>query len=258
MQLFDTHMIITFVAIAIAGGVIGLDRTAVGQFMFSQPVVAAPLTGWVLGDPTAGIIIGAILELIWVLDMPVGTFVPADATISAVSATSIAVLGSTGGVTLPVIGFSILLTVAMAPVTMKAEALVRHWNSRCADAVLTRQGETRCALQRANLSGVVMFFLKSFVLYLVFLPVGVAAVSVFRHLPGTVHHAMAFFVKLLPMLGMALVARRLSMKTIDLFLLSGFIMAVVMGQIFHAPAILIILLTVTGGWLGARYSERRS
>jgi PTS system mannose-specific IIC component len=258
MQLFDTHMFITFIGIAIAGGVIGLDRTAVGQFMISQPVVAAPLTGWVLGAPTTGIIIGVILELIWVLDMPVGTFVPADATISAVSATSIAALGGAGGETLPVIGFSIFLTVAMVPVTMKAEALIRHGNSRCADAVLTRQGEARRALQRANLSGIMMFFLKSFVLYLAFLPLGVAAVSVFVRLPENVHHAMDLFVKFLPMLGMALVARRLSMKTIDLFLLSGFVIAAVMGRIFHAPALLIILFTITGGWLGARYSERRS
>ena len=96
MPMFDAHMILAIVGIALIGGLIGLDRTAVGQFMISQPIVAAPLTGWMLGDPIAGIIIGVVLELIWVLDMPIGAFVPADATISAVSATAIAALGSTG------------------------------------------------------------------------------------------------------------------------------------------------------------------
>jgi mannose/fructose/N-acetylgalactosamine-specific phosphotransferase system component IIC len=100
--------------------------------------------------------------------------------------------------------------------------------------------------------------MKSFVLYLVFLPLGLAAVSAFNHLPENVHRAMSLFVKLLPLVGAALVARKLSMKTIDLFLLSGFMIAAMAGQLFHAPALIIILLAVTGGWLGARYRERHS
>jgi len=92
----------------------------------------------------------------------------------------------------------------------------------------------------------------------VFLPLGVAAVSVFAHLPGNVHHAMALFVKLLPLLGMALVARRLSMKVIDSYVLGGFVVAALMAQVFHPAAYLIILLAVIGGWLGAGYREQRS
>ncbi len=93
-----------------------------------------------LGDPVAGIIIGVVLELIWVLDMPIGAFVPADATISAVSATAIAALGCPGGSSLPVIGFSLLLTAAMVPATMKADDIIRHWNSRLADALVSGPG----------------------------------------------------------------------------------------------------------------------
>ena len=81
---------------ALAGGVIGLDRTAAGQFMVSQPIVAGPLTGLILGDVMAGLLIGALLELIWVMDVPVGTFVPANQTVAAVAATAIAVIGSGG------------------------------------------------------------------------------------------------------------------------------------------------------------------
>ncbi len=69
---------------------------------------------------------------------------------------------------------------------------------------------------------------------------------------------MSLFVKFLPLVGVALVVRKLSMRTVDFFLLSGFMIAAVAGQLFHAPALIIILLTVTGGWLGARYRERRS
>jgi len=259
MPMFDSHMILTIVGIALVGGLIGLDRTAVGQFMISQPIVVGPLTGWMLGDPGAGVVIGAVLELIWVLDMPIGSFVPADATISTVSATAIAALGSPGGSSLPVIGFSILLTAAMVPATMKADVIIRHWNSRLADALVTGPGtDLGRALVRAHLSGLPVFFLKSFVLCLVFLPAGVAAVSAFNHMPEHVHRAMSLFVKLLPLVGAALVARKLSMRMIDLFFLGGFMIAALAGLLFHAPALIIILLTVTGGWLGAVYRERRS
>jgi len=259
MPVLDTHLVLAVVGIALLGGLIGLDRTAAGQFMVSEPIVAGPLTGWLLGDPIAGIIIGVILELVWVLDMPIGAFVPADATISAVSATAIAALGSTGSAPLPVIGFSILLTAAMVPATMWADGLIRHWNSRLADAVATGAGpDTGRALARAHLSGLPVFFLKSFVLYLVFLPLGLAAVAVFYHLPEHVHRAMSLFVKFLPLVGVALVVHKLSMKTVDLFLLSGFVIAAMAGLVFHAPALIIVLLSAAGGWAGALYRERRS
>ena len=94
MPIFDLHAVAIIFGVALVGGILGLDRTAAGQFMISQPIVAGPLTGWILGDMAAGLVIGAILELIWVLDMPVGAFVPADSTIGAVSATALTVLGS--------------------------------------------------------------------------------------------------------------------------------------------------------------------
>lgn len=259
MPMFDMHMILTIAGIAVAGGLIGLDRTAVGQFMISQPIVVGPLTGWILGDPVAGIVIGAVLELIWVLDMPIGAFVPADATISTVSATAIAALGSPMTSSLPVIGFSILLTAAMAPATMKADDIIRHWNSRLDDGLVSGPGpHPGRSLVRAHLSGIPAFFLKSFVLYLVFVPAGIAAVSAFNHLPDRIHHAMTLFVKLLPLLGAALVVRKLSVRPVDLFFLSGFMIAILAGLLFHAPALVVILLTMTGGWLGARYRERSS
>ena len=136
------------------------------------------------------------------------------------------------------IGFSILLTAAMVPVTMRADGIVRHWNSRLADAVMTGPGpDTGRTLVRAHLSGLPVFFLKSFVLYLVFLPLGLAAVSAFNHLPENVHRAMSLFVKLLPLVGVALVVRKLSMKTVDLFLLSGFVIAAVAGHLLPCPGV---------------------
>lgn len=252
MPTFDLHTVALIAAIAAGGGILGLDRTAVGQFMPSQPLVAGPLTGWLLGDPEAGIIIGAVLELIWLLDMPVGTFVPADATIGTVSATAIAVLGSSGNAGLDLIGFSIVLSTAMVPITMMADGFIRKRNSRLADAVVSARTENAgCRLARAQLSGLVAFFLKSFVLYLFFIPAGLAAVVVFVHLPDKAHVAMAMFVKALPLLGAALVLRKLSVSNADRSFVAGFAVAALTAAVLHGYALVIILLVVAAGFLGA-------
>lgn len=258
MPFFDTHTVLAVFGVAVIGGIIGLDRTAAGQFMISQPIVAAPFMGWVLGDTAAGMVIGVALELIWVLDMPIGTFVPADATIGAVSATAVAAIGSPGGAPLPVIGFSILLATALVPVTMKAEGLVRAWNSALADRVLAVAGEKRGrALTRAQSAGLTFFFLKSFALYVLFIPLGVGALVLFGHLPAEIHRALSLFVKLLPVLGVALVVRKLSVEAFDQFYCIGFVTAACFGQAIHAPALVVLLLTAAAGWMGARYRERQ-
>jgi len=256
--LFDSHMIFTLVSTAIAGGIIGLDRTAVGQFMVSQPIVAGPLMGWVLGDTVTGIVIGASLELIWVLDMPIGSFVPANSTISTVSATAIAVLGNKGHGTLPIIGFSLLLTTCMVPVTMLADSVIRKWNSHLWDIASSGSGKlTGRLLARAHLFGITVFFLKSFVLYLILIPIGIATIEIFLQFPEYIHRAMSFFVKLFPLLGSALIVRKLSIKIFDIFLLAGFVTAALLGPVFHLP-IVVLVMTIIGGLLGARYFEEEA
>ncbi len=259
MTVVDPHMVMSVLGIAIAGGLIGLDRTAVGQFMISQPIVAGPLAGWLLGDATTGLLVGAALELIWILDMPVGAFVPADSTAAAIGATAIAILGNPGGVYAPGVGFSILLTVILSPITMMADQVARQFNARLVHAAQSASGpDLRTRIARAHVSGIGVFFLKSLAVYLAFIPVGIVAARLFLAMPDPFHRAMALFVKLLPLMGAALAARRLSMKAVDLFLLGGFVVAVLMGQMFQAPALVILPLAVAGGLLGVRYRERRS
>ncbi len=256
-MIFDAHTIAGIIGVALAGGLIGLDRTAAGQFMISQPIVAGPIAGSLLGDAAAGLVIGAVLELIWVLDMPIGTFVPADATISTMSATAIAVLGSSGAASPDMIGFSILLTTIMVPVTMKIDNAVREYNARFADGFAFPEGAgRRRMLSRAQLSGLAVFFLKSFVQYLVFIPVGLAAAALFVLLPRPLHSAMGLFVKLLPLLGAALVVRKLSIRILDRFFLAGFLVAAVLTIVLQAAAGIVVLAAAAAGYGGFRYGGR--
>ena len=108
--------------------------------------------------------IGAVLELMWVLDMPVGTFVPADATMGAVSATAIAALGGAGKPPLDLVGFSILLTTVMVPITMMVDRVRPEAQfPACGEAASGLAGKMPAAgWHGTHLSGLVRVFFEIF------------------------------------------------------------------------------------------------
>jgi mannose/fructose/N-acetylgalactosamine-specific phosphotransferase system component IIC len=58
--------------LTLLGGLLALDGTSVGQFMVSRPLVAGVLTGWIVGDPLIGLLVGGILEVYFIAVFPVG------------------------------------------------------------------------------------------------------------------------------------------------------------------------------------------
>jgi mannose/fructose/N-acetylgalactosamine-specific phosphotransferase system component IIC len=58
--------------IALLGGVLGLDVVSFPQAMVSRPLVAATITGILIGQPASGLLIGATLELIALETLPFG------------------------------------------------------------------------------------------------------------------------------------------------------------------------------------------
>ena len=87
----DQHLIASLLT-ALIGGIVDLDSTSAVQIMVSQPIVASPLTGLCLGllygNPFSGIqlglIIGSILQLVWIEKLPLGMNVPPDAALASV------------------------------------------------------------------------------------------------------------------------------------------------------------------------------
>jgi PTS system mannose-specific IIC component len=58
--------------LAVLGAVLGLDVVSFPQAMISRPLVAATLAGVVVGNPVAGLLVGAVLELFALETLPVG------------------------------------------------------------------------------------------------------------------------------------------------------------------------------------------
>ncbi len=77
----------------VGAALLSLDRTLIGQWMLSRPVIIGTVLGWFLGDLQTGWWIGLLLEAISLDGEPVGGVIPLNGTI-AVSSILLAALGS--------------------------------------------------------------------------------------------------------------------------------------------------------------------
>ena len=135
------------VALAIVAGVLSLDETAAFQVMLSQPLVAAFVAGFVLGDVQLGLVVGATLQLVWIGVLPVGAAPFPDAALAGVVGVGVASFLSPGVVGGWGVAAGVLAAMAAGAVGQRAIALVRRRNVRHADIA-------RAAAERASAGGV--------------------------------------------------------------------------------------------------------
>ena len=111
--------------------VLSLDVAAVGQFMICRPIVVGPLVGWVLGHPEVGLEMGALIELIWIGDLPVGAHLPMD--LMVLSGVSVAFTCELMGGTYPpeaVMTFALGVTIPLAALSTEVDIWVSKFNVR--------------------------------------------------------------------------------------------------------------------------------
>lgn len=160
--------------VAAVGGAISLDRTAAFQTMVSRPLVTAPVIGYFLGNVEAALIVGAVLELLLIGDLPVGRYIPVHETGLSVLVTA-AALNATPA-SFPVEGvlpMVLLVTIPVSAFYQKADTIVRRINIRFFDnaRTLLDNGEEAC-LMGENLKGAALFCLTGFVtIFVTALPV---------------------------------------------------------------------------------------
>lgn len=139
---------------------LGLDRVAFLQCMVCRPLVAASLTGWLLGIPGEGLQVGILLELLWLGRLPVGAAIPPDDTQVAIGATVLTLtvqqqLALRG---MPVVILATLVAIPLGMIGQYCERWVRRANGRLEHLALAAAtaGEAR-RVERLHLAGLLHF-----------------------------------------------------------------------------------------------------
>ncbi len=92
MTLVSDNPVTSLALLALLAGLLALDDVALGQTWFSQPLPAALLSGLLCGDPLTGMAIGLPLQLILVVNLPVGQSFTGDPSVAVVAAVGATVL----------------------------------------------------------------------------------------------------------------------------------------------------------------------
>lgn len=225
--------------IAAAGGLMCLDRI-VFQAMISRPVVAGTLTGWILGDPATGLLVGAMIELFWIDHLPIGTYIPPNETIVTVLAVSAAALnnpGLSGNVPREAVTLSLLLFLPVAYLAQKGEQVLVMLNERLArQAVAAGEKGDLGAVSRLHWRAVGRYWLSSAGLLAVLLAVGVPLMGwLLAHLSHSVHMALQLTYFIFPVVGIAAALKAFSQKRALHVFCGVYLAAVVFLELFQGP-----------------------
>ncbi|MFA5975890.1 MAG: PTS sugar transporter subunit IIC [Elusimicrobiota bacterium] len=113
---------------ALWAGFIALDFTGCGPWMVSQPLVCGPLFGWILGHVFIGLVVGGIVQLLWMDVTPVGVGIPYDAT--AVTLLAVYWASSIPQSSLSQVVLALMLSVPFGFVFRGMDQLARRLNTR--------------------------------------------------------------------------------------------------------------------------------
>jgi PTS system mannose-specific IIC component len=222
--------------ISFCGGLLCLDRVFI-QAMISRPVVIAPFVGFLLGNPYAGLIIGALVELFWIDRIPVGTYIPPNDSIVAVLATSIAILAGEklGGTSPELIAFSILISLPFGVLAKYIEIIIVQSNDSLSDQALedAKAADIR-AIEWKNYLGLIKVF--SYVVSYLFITQAVFVpyvIWIYPKLTAPIISTLTAIYYFLPLLGIAVAINTIKLRGAIPVFCSIFLITAIALELFH-------------------------
>ncbi len=215
-------MVLSLTLGALISLICGLDRVAMLQIMISRPIVAAPLTALVLGEPLVGLQIGVMVELLWLARLPVGAAVPPDDTQVAIASTVLAIiLGRALNVSgMELLLLCLLIAIPLGKVGQYFDSYARQYNVRLArqvDAALDRGSLLVAELQ--HLRGLTSFSLAALSTYSIILFGGLLVIPLLWPLvQQPLSYSSAWNQLALPLVGIAVILGTINVsRAITLF-----------------------------------------
>lgn len=148
----------TFAALVALGAVLFLDRAALIQTMASRPLVGATAAGYLMGEPLLGLGSGLLLELLWLMELPVGGWVPPDESVAGVLAGVFAAAAPEAWGPEARTACAVLLAVPAGMGSRWLDVGVRRWNGALLRGVRRDlEAGRRPALARAQWAGALRF-----------------------------------------------------------------------------------------------------
>ncbi|MCK7512238.1 MAG: PTS sugar transporter subunit IIC [Desulfobacterales bacterium] len=229
-------MFVKIILISFVGGLLCLDRVFI-QAMISRPIIIAPVIGSILGDPYAGLIIGAILELFWIDRVPIGIYIPPNDSIAAAMAASTAILTSQalGIVTKELMALSILLAIPFGILAKKMDVKIIESNNVLSDQALDdakaldiRAIERKTYLGLAKVS--IFYIVLLFILQLIFIPV---MIWIYPKLPVQVNAMLSLTYYFLPLVGIAVALNTIKLRRAIPVFCAIFLVVAMAMEFFH-------------------------
>ncbi len=208
--------------IAGTGSLLSLDRTAWGQLMVSRPIVIAPIIGIICGNATVGLMVGVLIELLWINELPVGAAIPSDDTLfAAVASGVITTIITSRNMSDPVgigsLTFLVLATmIPLASQGKKIDIMVRKYNEKILTEMETRLlvGNPGQAVS-LHLNGLIHFLACNFVAILISSGVLLLVMPYLHSLiPESIRRMMNGLLIVFPLVGIAALLSGIHKKNI--------------------------------------------
>lgn len=213
-------MLIHALGIAIWAGIAGLDMFN-GLTHVHRPLVTGAVVGFILGDLTTGIIVGATLDLVWMGLIPIGGALPPNVVIGGIIGTSLAILAHVDsqaavGLAMPfavaVQALLTLLNTALSPLMHVADRYAENADYN--------------GIYRINYAALAIMFIFYFII--AFLPIyfgaSQAAVLV-QALPDWIIGGLSLAGGIMPAVGLAMLLKVMLKKEYTGYFILGFLLA---------------------------------
>ena len=207
------------VLVSLIGGFISLDRSVAFQFMISRPLVTGPIIGLVLGDVYIGIMVGALLELLWISRLPLGGLIPPNECLGCIVITAGAILAGASARLSPqesrsIVVMALLVGLPLAQLASILEGKLRFWNIRLSMKALAdvEAGYSK-GLFRLNMIGLAAALAGSVAFIMIFLPLLTLFLqTVHPRLPLYFKTTLEMLFPFLPLVGIASALSNINLK----------------------------------------------
>ena len=204
-------------AMSAVGALLSLDDNVLFRGMFAQPIVCGSILGLTIGDLRLGATVGAILQLLWLFDVPAGGFISIDYTSCTTISLALLLPLIESGLTVKeslILGLPLFVLVGMlgGAVSSHLTKRLRRFNEVIVQrAVRGVDNGKVSSVWRNNTAALLPMFAKAFVVILVSILAGIFVAFpllrfLLRHFDISVH---GFWIAALPAAGIGIGLRAL-------------------------------------------------